>query len=224
MAVFIKITFESDVYHVEVKKDPFVIGRSRAASLKINDDSLTKKHCSISIKDNGEVIVSDLNSTNGTYINGKRIEQAVVIKLEDQVCAGDVEIKLVSSRMNSEEKKLHTRIIEEEQSDMHEEKNDEDEFEIEVEDKKSGLQSGENSSQKAEMTGIENFDSQKDSNPEDKKSEKRFVREMTGFQKMESFRDSDVSSKSKSSGNKRTSEDGLSLEKVLPKKKRRARK
>jgi DNA-binding NtrC family response regulator len=51
-----------------------VIGRSPPADVTIRDSSLSRQHASVGLKD-GEVWVEDLQSTNGTTINGEKIER-----------------------------------------------------------------------------------------------------------------------------------------------------
>jgi DNA-binding NtrC family response regulator/pSer/pThr/pTyr-binding forkhead associated (FHA) protein len=50
-----------------------VVGRAPPADVTIRDSSLSRQHASIELKD-GEVFVEDLQSTNGTRINGEKIE------------------------------------------------------------------------------------------------------------------------------------------------------
>ncbi len=54
-----------------------VIGRQRGCDLRIPLMSVSKKHCQLNI-DNGNLKLRDLGSRNGTYLDGKRIEEAVV--------------------------------------------------------------------------------------------------------------------------------------------------
>jgi pSer/pThr/pTyr-binding forkhead associated (FHA) protein len=50
----------------------FMIGRSQNAHFVINDQKVSRQHARISYK-NGIYVVSDLNSRNGTFVNGKNI-------------------------------------------------------------------------------------------------------------------------------------------------------
>lgn len=76
--------------------DSVVIGRStKNANLVIDyDKSISAKHCEIEARQDNRIVVTDLNSSNGTYINGNRvlteteISSGVIIKL------GRVEFKL----------------------------------------------------------------------------------------------------------------------------------
>lgn len=62
---------------VPIKSTPFVIGRSRAADLTIYSQKVSKEHAVITTSegDNG-LIVRDLRSTNGTFVNGRRVDEA----------------------------------------------------------------------------------------------------------------------------------------------------
>lgn len=46
----------------------FLIGRASECQLKPNSQAISKRHCSIEVRD-GKCYVEDLNSTNGTFIN-----------------------------------------------------------------------------------------------------------------------------------------------------------
>ncbi len=46
------------------------IGRGQGNDIVINDNNVSRTHCQIIRKDNGEFVLVDINSTNGTYING----------------------------------------------------------------------------------------------------------------------------------------------------------
>ena len=52
-----------------------VIGRHPPADVPIRDSSLSRQHACVELVD-GQVWVEDLGSTNGTWVNGQRVEQA----------------------------------------------------------------------------------------------------------------------------------------------------
>ena len=55
------------------RQDSLLVGRARNAQLQIRDDQhISRNHCLIEVKPPGCHIV-DLNSANGTYVNGERI-------------------------------------------------------------------------------------------------------------------------------------------------------
>ena len=52
-----------------------VIGRdSSQCDFAVPDGMVSRRHCLIFSRD-GEIIVEDAGSTNGTYVNGKRVER-----------------------------------------------------------------------------------------------------------------------------------------------------
>ncbi len=57
------------------------IGRSQECELKINDSSVSRMHARVII-DNGDVIIEDLNSANGTYVNNQRVKQSKISRYD----------------------------------------------------------------------------------------------------------------------------------------------
>ena len=58
---------------VEVRAEEFIIGRSPEADWVIDSPYVSPSHCRL-ISENGEYFVRDMNSKNGTFINGERID------------------------------------------------------------------------------------------------------------------------------------------------------
>jgi pSer/pThr/pTyr-binding forkhead associated (FHA) protein len=54
---------------------PFVIGRKAPADWLLPDPHISRRHCRVSLMDD-EVLVADLHSTNGTYIDGRVVFDA----------------------------------------------------------------------------------------------------------------------------------------------------
>jgi diguanylate cyclase (GGDEF)-like protein len=50
----------------------FLIGRGRQCDLSMDEESISRHHCKI-VTENNETLLIDLGSTNGTYLNGKRV-------------------------------------------------------------------------------------------------------------------------------------------------------
>lgn len=64
-----------------------ILGRMSVANVVIADDKTSRRHASVTTA-NGEVTVQDLNSRNGTYINGQRVTKAT-LKPGDHLSVGD---------------------------------------------------------------------------------------------------------------------------------------
>jgi hypothetical protein len=62
-------------WEIELKPGANSLGRGFSNDFKINDPSVSGSHCEIVVGDHGAVI-KDLGSTNGTYVNRAKIEQA----------------------------------------------------------------------------------------------------------------------------------------------------
>lgn len=81
-----------EVYNLE---DSITIGRSNENDVIIKDPYISKKHLSI-VKDEEEYYLEDLNSANGTYLNGDRLMDAVKLNNGDRIQFGQVEFLFVN--------------------------------------------------------------------------------------------------------------------------------
>ena len=81
---------------IGVATEKFLIGRSESCQLRPKSESVSRKHCIIVLKDN-RVLVQDLKSRNGTYVNDKRlpVDKAKVLKAGDQLRIGKLIFELV---------------------------------------------------------------------------------------------------------------------------------
>ena len=61
----------------ELKSDKTTVGRVSDNAFEIPEASVSSHHCEIFLRGN-DVVVKDLGSTNGTFINGEKIEEGVV--------------------------------------------------------------------------------------------------------------------------------------------------
>ena len=64
--------FDDTLRRVPIGEGTLIIGRSRDVHLRIHDHLLSRKHCAIT-RSGETAILSDLNSSNGTYVNGEKI-------------------------------------------------------------------------------------------------------------------------------------------------------
>lgn len=75
---------------LELSPGTITIGRGENVTIQVPDSGVSRKHLEILISDD-EIIIEDLNSTNGTFINGKQIK---AFKVEEPV-----QINLGSSKI-----------------------------------------------------------------------------------------------------------------------------
>jgi len=75
------------------------VGRASDNELTINDGSVSKIHAALRMTSEGTLLVADTGSTNGTFINGRRIAygESRLIEDGDVVGFGDVELRLRKS-------------------------------------------------------------------------------------------------------------------------------
>lgn len=55
------------------------MGRSHEATLTVNDNRVSRQHVAIAVEPGGRVVLRDLGSTNGTFVNGQRVEEHPLI-------------------------------------------------------------------------------------------------------------------------------------------------
>lgn len=72
---------------VELDGKELVVGREAACGLVLGDQELSKRHCSVVLRD-GRVVVTDLGSTNGSYIDGRPLKPSGVLPLESILQVG----------------------------------------------------------------------------------------------------------------------------------------
>jgi hypothetical protein len=65
----------------------FTIGRSASNSIVLNDEMVSRHHAEMIVMDNGQVFLRDLDSSNGTFVNGNRIKECYLNKGDIVKCA-----------------------------------------------------------------------------------------------------------------------------------------
>jgi pSer/pThr/pTyr-binding forkhead associated (FHA) protein len=75
------------------------VGRVADNDLSLNDHSVSKVHATVMMNLEGTLLIADTGSTNGTFINGRRIAYGEARALEDGdvVGFGDVEVRFRKS-------------------------------------------------------------------------------------------------------------------------------
>ncbi len=76
-------------------KDEMVIGRDPAKSKLVfaQDELLSAQHCRIFRRD-GKIFISDMNSTNGTYLNGIPVREDHLLEQDDIILLGSMELRI----------------------------------------------------------------------------------------------------------------------------------
>lgn len=71
-------------------KPPTIIGRSRDADVPVGHALVSRRHCEITVSDDGTLIVEDLGSLNGTYHGDQRISEPVYLEPGDMLTVGSI--------------------------------------------------------------------------------------------------------------------------------------
>lgn len=69
------------------------VGRVQGNDLMLQKGNVSKRHARLLYRDS-RFIVTDLNSTNGTYVNRRRISQATIVREGDRIYIGDFVLRV----------------------------------------------------------------------------------------------------------------------------------
>lgn len=78
---------------IPLEREEVTLGRSLGADVRVNDSKASRKHAKIQVRGTpgsgaAEYVVTDLNSRNGTFLNGRRIVSEV-LQHGDKISIGD---------------------------------------------------------------------------------------------------------------------------------------
>lgn len=76
---------------------PITIGRDPKAELPLQDEGISRRHCRISFDRDHNFFIEDLNSTNGTLLNGKRLVDKQRLEAGDRIFVGACVVKFTYS-------------------------------------------------------------------------------------------------------------------------------
>ena len=83
---------------IPLQTKKFLVGREQDCQLRPTSESVSRHHCVFSIDDYG-IRLRDLGSTNGTFVNGQRVQGQVVLQPNDRVLIGKLEFEIVIEGM-----------------------------------------------------------------------------------------------------------------------------
>lgn len=83
-------------FRVTLKVDaaPATIGRTAGNAIQLDDASVSRLHCSLTLKPTGQIVIADLGSANGTSLNDELLgaSEARPLNKGDVVGVGDVQL------------------------------------------------------------------------------------------------------------------------------------
>ena len=92
--VFVSIPGDLKKGSVIPVRNDITIGRKEDNSVVLNDQHVSGNHAILSIR-NEALVLEDLNSTNGTLVNGKKISGRVRLNINDEIRIGTTKFKVL---------------------------------------------------------------------------------------------------------------------------------
>jgi pSer/pThr/pTyr-binding forkhead associated (FHA) protein len=96
------------VSELELREGSLLAGRLPECDVMIDDGLVSRMHARISVRDES-VVVEDLHSTNGVYVNGTRITHSALLREGDRLLIGTTEISLFEARRDARVTPLRAR-------------------------------------------------------------------------------------------------------------------
>ena len=87
-----EVTLTVDGRVVPVTSSRLVVGRSRECDLRVEDGNVSRRHFELVQESPTVWVVSDLGSTNGTEVNGRRVSGRVRLDDGDRITIGGTEL------------------------------------------------------------------------------------------------------------------------------------
>jgi predicted component of type VI protein secretion system len=78
---------------IPVSRSPFLIGRDPECYLRPSSSTVSLRHCAIRLRE-GRVSIEDLDSTNGTLVNERRIKGEIELLNGDRLTIGPLVLEL----------------------------------------------------------------------------------------------------------------------------------
>jgi DNA-binding CsgD family transcriptional regulator len=92
---FLQGTLENgDQWTIPIDENPFIVGRTSDANLKLLPSFISRKHAEI-VTRGSELVIRDLRSKNGTFVNDRRLADEEKLKDLDYVQFGNLKFRVI---------------------------------------------------------------------------------------------------------------------------------
>lgn len=81
------------IKELKIDQDEIIIGRDSGNDVQIDNVAVSRKHTKI-IRNQNHYLIEDLNSTNGTFVNGKKINKKF-LKEDDEISIGKHSLQVI---------------------------------------------------------------------------------------------------------------------------------
>ncbi|MDB5913104.1 MAG: domain containing protein, partial [Ramlibacter sp.] len=86
-----------EVKHVFLHKDRTILGRKPGNDIVLDTLVVSGQHCAFDLSGVADVYLTDLGSTNGTYVNDRMVKQRTQLKDGDVIAIGPYRIKYLQA-------------------------------------------------------------------------------------------------------------------------------
>jgi FHA domain-containing protein len=93
-----QVTLTVDGRVVPLIADRIVVGRSRECDVQVDDGNVSRRHVELVREGPSEWVVADLGSTNGTEVNGRKVQRRTALDDGDRITIGSTELVFGRSR------------------------------------------------------------------------------------------------------------------------------
>jgi hypothetical protein len=93
-----QVTLSVDGRALPLAGDRVVIGRSRECDIRLDDGNVSRRHVELVREGPSEWVLVDLGSTNGTEVNGRKVQRRTVLDDGDRITIGSTELVFGRSR------------------------------------------------------------------------------------------------------------------------------
>jgi pSer/pThr/pTyr-binding forkhead associated (FHA) protein len=86
-----------------IRRGEYILGRSPYCSIVVSNALASRQHCAVRLTSEG-LVIADLNSRNGTLVNGKRLEMERLVVPGDVIRIGSDSIEVLVAESQAERK------------------------------------------------------------------------------------------------------------------------
>lgn len=105
MQVVLKVVGgKNDGREIAISVPRFIIGRGETAHLRPASDLVSREHCAIEVGD-GKVTITDLESRNGTFVNGEQLRKPHIARAGDSLRIGRLQFQMLIDPVKASSKK-----------------------------------------------------------------------------------------------------------------------
>ena len=100
----LKLLIQDDAGHqtaVPLVNQEITIGRKPGNAVRLTERNVSRRHAKLS-RNNGAILLEDLDSSNGTQVNGKKLQGPVTLRVGDHVRIGDYDLSVRAEEAASE--------------------------------------------------------------------------------------------------------------------------